>query len=78
MPQTYQKKLRTKRFNISINGNGGKQPLRFDNTAPGDLPTRFQRTIIEPDKDAIRAALEAGEEISFAYLAERENHLRIK
>ena len=73
-----QKKLRTKRFNISINGNGGKQPLRFDNTAPGEMPERFQRTTIEPDKEAIRTALEAGEDVGFAYLAERENHLRIK
>ncbi len=42
------------------------------------MPERFQRVLVEPDKEAIRTALEAGEELSFAYLAERDLHLRIK
>ncbi len=42
------------------------------------MPERFQRVSIEADKEAIRTALEAGEDIGFAYLAERESHLRIK
>lgn len=75
---TEQKKLRTRRFNIVLCANGGKAPLRFDNTPPGQMPERFKRLIVEPDKEAIRTALETGEELSFAYLAERESHLRIK
>ena len=75
---TEQQKLRTKRFNISVCANGGKAPLRFDNTSPEQMPERFKRVIVEPDKEAIRTALEAGEELSFAYLAEREKHLKIK
>ncbi len=75
---TSQQKLRTKRFNISVCANGGKAPLRFDNTPPEQMPERFKRVVVEADKEAIRTALEAGEELSFAYLAERENHLRIK
>lgn len=75
---TEQQKLRTKRFNIALCANGGKAPLRFDSTPPEQLPERFKRIIVEPDKEAIRTALEAGEELSFVYLAERESHLRIK
>ena len=75
---TNQQKLRTKRFNISVCANGGKAPLRFDNTPPEQMPERFKRVFTEADKEAIRTALEAGEELSFAYLAERESHLRIK
>ncbi len=66
---TEQNQLRTKRFNLSVCQNGGKAPLRFDNTLPEQMPERFQRVTIEPDKEAIRMALEAGEELGFAYLA---------
>lgn len=75
---TEQQKLRTKRFNITVCANGGKPPLHFDNTPPEQMPERFKRVTVEPDREAIRTALEAGEELSFAYLAERESHLRIK
>ena len=75
---TEQQKIRTKRFNISVCANGGKAPLRFDATPPEQMPERFKRSIVEPDKEAIRTALEAGEDLSFAYLTERESHLRIK
>lgn len=76
---TDQKKLRTKRFNISVCANGGKAPLRFDGTTtPDQMPEHFQRATVEPNREAIRAALEQGEELQFAYLGEREHHLRIK
>lgn len=75
---TEQQRLRTRRFNIALCANGGKAPLRFDNTPPEQMPERFKRVIVEPDKEAIRTALETGEALSFAYLAERESHLRIK
>ena len=41
------------------------------------MPERFKRVIVEPDKEAVRTALEASEELSFAYLADREKHLKI-
>lgn len=75
---TEQQRLRTRRFNIALCANGGKAPLRFDNTPHEQMPERFKRVIVEPDKEVIRTALEAGEELSFAYLAERESHLRIR
>lgn len=78
LESTNQQKLRTKRFNVSVCANGGKAPLRFDDTPLEQMPERFKRLIVEADKEVIRTALEAGEELSFAYLAERESHLRIK
>ena len=42
------------------------------------MPERFQRKQIEPDRAAIRQALEVGEELSFASFAERDTHLRIR
>lgn len=78
LESTNQQKLRTKRFNVFVCTNGGKAPLRFDNTLREQIPERFKRLIVEPDTEAIRTALEAGEELCFAYLAERESHLRIK
>jgi len=73
-----QRQIRTKRFNIAICQNGGKAPLRLDNTPPEQMPERFQRKQIEPDREAIRQALEVGEELSFASFAERDTHLRIR
>lgn len=78
LESTNQQKLRTKRFNIFVCTNGGKAPLRFDNTLPEQMPERFKRVTVEPDTEAIRTALEAGEALSFAYLAQREKHLKIK
>lgn len=78
LESTDQRKLRTKRFNIAVCQNGGKTALRFDDTTPDQMPERFQRVQVEVDREAIRTALEAGEDLGFAYLAEREYHLRIK
>ena len=56
-----EKKLRTKRFNISVCANGGKTPLRFDDTTPELMPERFQRVTVEPNREAIRSALDQGD-----------------
>lgn len=53
--------------------NGGKAPLVYD----GAVPDNFQKIIIQPDTERIRAALEAGEQLSFAHLGERGSHLKI-
>ena len=72
------KKLRTKRFNLSVCANGGKPPLTLDNIDPKQLPQRFQKVTVEADKKAIREALEAGEFLSFAQFAEKGTHLRVR
>lgn len=76
---TDQKKVRTKRFNISVKTTGGKQGLRLNLSNPKDLPERFQRVIVEPDNTALREALEASdpEAKEVAYFAERTTYLAI-
>ena len=78
MDGTGKTKIKTEHFNFSVATNGGKQPMRVsDNIA--DIPEEF-RTYPEPvpNKDAIRAALEAGQELKFAELQERGRSLRIR
>ena len=56
--------------------NGGQAPVEVD-IAPEELPARFKKVTIEADKNAIREALTAGEEFSFARLGERGEHIKI-
>jgi hypothetical protein len=58
--------------------NGGKVPVLVDPAAA--LPMRLQRvkTLITPDLDAIRAALEAGEDVSGCSLGERSERLVLR
>ena len=60
----------------SIVKNGGKAPLIIKVDAH-DLPFEFTKTIIEPNKEAIRDALEHGHEVPGAELAERGEHITI-
>lgn len=66
---------------VSVQKNGGKLPVvpthgdTFDAAA---LPDQYVRVRREPDCDAIRAALEAGESLTFARFGERGTHLRIR
>jgi hypothetical protein len=71
----------TSRFRISLARNGGKAPLDLraepdDETLP-DWAVQT-KTVKSFDKDAIRAALERGEALSFARLLERGNRIAIK
>lgn len=73
------RRLETPSFRLSRCRNGGLVPIRFDPHAePADVDERWQRLPPpEWDTEAIRAALEAGEELEFAALGERGHHLRI-
>jgi len=70
------KKLETDRYAVSVVGNGGKQPL----VMTGDVPPDWQktRTTVEPDRERIRASLEAGEALPFATLGDRGRRLSIR
>lgn len=75
------KTVETDYHRITLANNGGKLPLILEGayeTAPELLPDEFQRKLITPDKDAIRARLEAGEELEFASFGERGCGIRIK
>lgn len=78
--ETHQlKTIETSRYRLSLAKNGGKTPLIIKpGISPGQLPQRFQTVSIEPNTDAIRTALEAGEDLDFATLGERGTSLRIK
>lgn len=73
------KAVQTSRYKLSLAKNGGRQPLILDESVPvTQLPERFQKVSIDPDATAIRDALERGEKLDFAHLAERGTSLRIK
>ena len=76
MEQTGKLKIETPRFKLSVAGNGGKQVLEIDN--PSALDPAFQRVVREPDKDAIRSALDSGIEIAGCRLLPRGTSLRIR
>lgn len=63
-------------FTISIRKNGGKQPIVFNEGI--EVPMEYQKAIYSENKDKIRAALEAGEVLDFAYLGDRGESLSIK
>jgi len=73
------KTIETTRYRLSLAKNGGKAPLILkSDLSPHQLPERFRNTSIEPNTNAIRAALEAGENLDFASLGDRGTSLRIK
>lgn len=64
---------------ITIAGNGGKRPVVFEEVInPEYIEPRFRLVRTEIDREAVRAALEAGEQLPFAKLGERGFHMRIK
>ena len=70
------RKIETARYAVSVVGNGGKQPLLLD----VEVPVEWNRTVtkVEPDREKIRLALEAGQALPFARLGERGKRLAIK
>jgi hypothetical protein len=69
-----QRKIQTDLHTFTICKNGGKQGVDIF----AEVPDSFQRIIYEPDTDKIREALENGEDLPFARLRERGEHVRIK
>jgi hypothetical protein len=72
------KTVETARYRLTLAQNGGKAPLivEEDKILPTQLPVRFQS--VDFNHGAIRAALEAGEQLGFARLGERGQSIRIK
>jgi len=76
MERTGRTRIDTSRFRLSVAQNGGRQSIEIDEGA--SLPPAYVKTITEPDKDAIRKALEAGETIAGCTLLPRGSSLRIR
>lgn len=73
------KKIETPRGNATICGNGGKLPMQIAETVrPEELPPRFQKVTVSVNGDAVRDALEKGEQLEFAEILPRGTHLRIR
>lgn len=69
-------KLQAGDYELKIVKNGGLAPLKIEDGAA--IPDKYMKIIYEPDNKKIRDALEAGEELDFAFIGERGRHLRIK
>lgn len=78
MVATDRMKIQTDLHTFSIRKNGGKLPLIIHEGA--DIPDKWCKVIVEPDKEKIRLALETGnvDVLKFAHLGERGSHLEIK
>jgi len=71
------KKIETAHYKPNVRGNGGVMPLDLaPDLNPKKLPEEFQ--IVQPNVDAIREYLEAGEELEYATLLPRGQHLRLR
>ena len=66
--------VNTSRFRVSAQRCGGVAPLVID----GEVPERFTRKTVEPDRTAIREALLAGEQLEFARLVDRAERIVIR
>ena len=79
MKSTNTSKIKGQLFTVAIQKNGGKTPVVVD-VETAYLPDDFVKITESPDLDAIRQALEDGnEDISkLAHLGERGESLRIK
>jgi chromosome segregation ATPase len=74
------KSIDTNRFRLTLAKNGGKLPLFLDSQPAENYPEQYRQTVTvtSPNREAIRAALEAGESLDFARLGDRGQSLRIK
>lgn len=73
MKATGRTKFKTALFSFGIQRNGGKKPVGIT----GDVPDEWRKPG-DPDMARIRAALEGGQPLSFATLAETGESLRIR
>lgn len=77
------KTLETVHYRVTLAAHGGLAPLRVDDNAPpvDALPSHLVREVPARrvlDEKALRAALDAGEEFTWARLGERGRSIRIK
>lgn len=72
------KKIETDRFTVSVVNNGGKIPVVVNNPHAVPLHLTKTTTVISPNKDAIREALERGEVVPGCELGQRDSRLSIR
>lgn len=77
MVKTGKTKFKTDLFSFNIQKNGGKAPVILDVKDTSELPDELVRIKEEPDIEAIRKLIDAGE-CKYAHYGERGESLRIK
>lgn len=70
------KEINTELFTIKVQNNGGKQSI--EPYKDEDVLPEYLKQVWIPDKEKIRADLEAGKELKFTRLLDRGQHLSIK
>jgi hypothetical protein len=80
LDMTHQTKVETPTGRtVAVQKNGGKVPMEvLPDVNPLGVEERFQLKTISLNTDAVRMALEAGEELKFARLGARGTHLAIR
>lgn len=63
---------------IAVQANGGHPPVEIDAVDPYGLPDRLCEVRRLIDREKVRRALEAGEELAFARVLPRGTHVRIR
>lgn len=66
--------VKTENFKFKVSNAGGKQSLELC----GDVPEEFKKVVYETDNEKIREALNNGEYLEFAKLAERKKILKVE
>lgn len=77
MVKTGKTKFKTDLFSFNIQKNGGKAPVILDVKDTSELPDELVRIKEEPDIEAIRKLIDAGD-CKYAHYGERGESLRIK
>ena len=77
MTCTGKTKFKSGIFSFTIAKNGGKAPLQGIPDV-SELPKELQRITIEPDKEAIRKYIEETGDLSYGFLGDRGESLRIR
>lgn len=78
MEQAGRTAIDTPRFRLRVAGVGGKQAMEVDASCLPQWEQPFVTTVVEPNREAIRIALESGAEIPGCRLLPRGTSLRIK
>lgn len=63
---------------LCVQTNGGTNPIEIDRIEPEMVPDHLCKVTRSIDREAVRAALEAGELLTFARILPRGSHLRIR
>ena len=76
MESTGRLKIDLPNFKLSVSSVGGKQSMLIESEA--DLPDEYVILVRQPNKDAVRSALEAGKSVPGCSLLPRGTALRIR